>query len=70
MRFIKNITVDCDTMDFEYAKKLEDAVDYFSELCTNEDIKCEKTCPFYSLCGEKSNNIISIFTKYIENHVE
>lgn len=70
MRFIKKITVDYDNIDIEYAKKIADAIDHFSELCTDDEIKCEKTCPFYSLCAKNSNDIVSMFSKYVENHVE
>lgn len=70
MRFIKKITADCDNIDFEYAKKIEDGIEHFSMLCNDSDIKCEKTCPFYSLCGDNSNDIISKFVQYVEDNAE
>ena len=40
MKFIKKIIVECNNSDFEYAKKIKDGINYFSELCTDYDIKC------------------------------
>ena len=70
MNFIKKIVVDYGNIDIEYAKKIADGIDYFTEFCTDYDIKCEETCPFYSLCGVRSSAIISKFVEYAESHVE
>lgn len=70
MKLIKKITVDYDNIDIEYAKRIENAIDYFSELCVDNEIKCEKTCPLYSLCAKNSDDILSMFSKYAESHVE
>lgn len=70
MKFIKKISVEYDNIDIEYAKRIEDAIEHFSDLCEDSDVKCEKDCPFYPLCGETSSDIISKFVQYVEGNAE